>query len=93
MMMLEGGTTKQVRTSFCAGPTAASRSFAEELYKEREQQQLGPVFQVVGSLRNWTSQWPDDVYPTPRVSDSTRVMCWNAGGGAGTPKGKKTMDV
>ena len=30
------------------GPTTASRSFAEELYKEREQQQLGSVFQVVG---------------------------------------------
>ena len=68
------------------GPTVASRSFAEELYKEREQQQLGSVFQVVGSLRNWTSQWSDDVFPTPRVSDSTRVMCWNAGGGAGTLK-------
>ena len=68
------------------GPAVASRSFAEELYKEREQQQLGSVFHVVGSLRNWTSQWSDDVFPTPRVSDSTRVMCWNAGGGAGTLK-------
>ena len=46
------------------GPTAASRSFADELYKEREQQQLGSVFHVVGSLRNWTSQWSEDVYPT-----------------------------
>ena len=56
------------------GPTAASRSFADELYKEREQQQLGSVFHVVGSLRNWTSQWSEDVHPTPRVSDSTTSL-------------------
>ena len=68
------------------GPKLAPRNCIEELYREREKQQLGSTFHVVGSLRNWASEWIGEVYPTPRISDSTRVICWNAGGGAGTLK-------
>ena len=58
----------------------------DELYQNREKLQLGSEFHVVGNLHNWTSEWNDEVLPTPRISATTRMMCWNAGGGAGTLK-------
>ena len=76
-----GGRPKASR--FLVDETALT---IEDLFKEREKAQLGTAFQVIGSLRNWTSEWSTDVYPTPRISGSTRVMCWNAGGGSGTLK-------
>ena len=58
----------------------------DELYQNREKLQLGSEFHVVGNLHNWTSEWNDEVLPTPRISVTTRMMCWNVGGGAGTLK-------
>ena len=58
----------------------------DELYHHRERLQLGTEFHVIGNLHNWAREWIDDVLPTPRIAETTRMMCWNAGGGAGTLK-------
>ena len=58
----------------------------DELYQNKEKLQLGSEFHVVGNLHNWTSECNDEVLPTPRISATTRMMCWNAGGGVGTLK-------
>ena len=58
----------------------------DKLYHQREQLQMGVDFNVIGNLHNWARIWTDEVLPTPRISATTRVMCWNAGGGAGTLK-------
>ena len=47
---------------------------------------MGVDFHVIGNLHNWARIWTDEVLPTPRISATTRVMCWNAGGGSGTLK-------
>ncbi len=78
---LDGGPKRAPRSSTeGAGPLMA------ELYQHRERLQLGLDFHVTGNLHNWTREWTDAVLPTPRISATTRMMCWNAGGGAGTLK-------
>jgi hypothetical protein len=83
------------KRSLDGGPKRASRSSTEgadpltrmvELYQHRERLQLGLDFHVIGNLHDWTREWTDAVLPTPRISATTRMMCWNAGGGAGTLK-------
>ena len=66
-------------------PKGASRRSTEgadplmdKLYHQREQLQMGVDFHVIGNLHNWARIWTDEVLPTPRISATTRVMCWNA---------------
>ena len=54
------------------------------LYSQREEQQLGNTFTMVGNLHNAASGYDTGCSPSPHKTDFTRVLTWNVGGGSGT---------
>ena len=62
-----------------------------ELYAQRERLQLGNSFTMIGNLHNVASSYSATPPPVERQADFTRVMCWNAGGGAGTLRDREKL--
>ena len=49
------------------------------LYRQREQQQLGDTFTMVGNLHNVASGYDTGCSSSPLQTDFTRVLTWNVG--------------